>query len=121
MKIDMNKKYISDGKPIRILCTDRNDGKYPVIGISNEGSIITFTEDGKSPAWPTYNLVEAWEPQPSEWCLFWNIEKPHFTILGQFQQITWDGRFQSNVGTTWTYCAKFDGTLPKHLREDIKC
>jgi hypothetical protein len=63
-----------------------------------------------------YNLVEVWEPTENEWCLFWNNEKKNFTMLGQFKQMTWQGRFQNSVGITWEYCAKFNGTLPEHLK-----
>jgi hypothetical protein len=121
MLIDMNKKYTSDGKPIRILCTDRNDGRCPVVGITNEGAIITFSGDGKNPAWPAYNLIEQWEPQPGEWCLFWdNDEKQHYVVLYRFTGMTDCGRFKSDDCISWKYCAKFDGTLPEHLKEDVK-
>jgi hypothetical protein len=65
-------------------------------------------------------LVEVWEPMENEWCLFCNELKPHRTILDQFAEMTADGRFQSVCGTIWKHCYKFDGTLPEHLKGNLK-
>jgi hypothetical protein len=120
MKIEMGKKYISNGESIHILCTDRPHAiEYKVIGMRDDGAILYFTEDGKSPAHPIYNLVELWEPQKGEWCLFCNELKPHRTVLDQFNAMTNDGKFQSICNTIWNHCHKFDGTLPEYLK-DIK-
>jgi len=42
--VSMGKKYTSDGKPARILCTDA-DGDYPVAALI-DGEIKRFTIDG---------------------------------------------------------------------------
>jgi hypothetical protein len=121
MLIDINKKYTSNHRPVRILCTDRPpEIEYRVVGMRDDGAILYFTENGESASGPTYDLVEIWEPRYGEWCLFCNDLKPHRTVLDQFNKMTDDGKFQSICGTIWNYCNKFDGTLPEYLREDVK-
>jgi hypothetical protein len=120
MKIEMGKKYTSNGESIHILCTDRPHAiEYKVIGMRDDGAILYFTEDGKSPAWPIYNLVEVWEPQKDEWCLFWDDENKHYVVLYRFIGMSDCGRFKSDNCISWKYCAKFDGTLPEHMREKM--
>jgi hypothetical protein len=119
MKISMNKKYTSNGEPVRILCTDRISFnlEYPVVAMRYDGGIVFFTKDGKSAPGIDYDLVEVWEPKKGEWCLFWTELSPYHVILSKFNKTTNDGWFESACGTTWKYCSKFDGTLPEHLKE----
>jgi hypothetical protein len=130
MKIEMGKQYTSNGEPIRILCTDRKIPKYPILGLQvnelGEEIIKIFTEFGaySNNEDIKYNLVEVWQPTVNEWCLFCNDQKPHRTILDQFNEMTDNGKFQSVCGTIWNYCYKFDGTLPEYLKNingEIKC
>lgn len=48
--IDINKKYTSDGQPVRILCTDLK-GFYPIAAaiLQKDGAeyLTQFTSDGK--------------------------------------------------------------------------
>ncbi|MCI4437522.1 MAG: hypothetical protein JHC33_12005 [Ignisphaera sp.] len=116
MKINTNKKYTSGDKPIRILCTDRASGTYPIVGLRNNLDITYFTEDGRSIDGKAYDLIELWEPQKDEWCLFWdNIESNHF-VLARFVKMTAYGNFYSYPNGTWIYCSKFTGELPEHLK-----
>jgi hypothetical protein len=116
MKIDINKKYTSNGKPIRILCTDRNHIDYPVLGIGEDGTVYFFTKDGKSTYQEAYDLVEVWEPQKGDWCLFWDTNDHDGAVLSRIDKVLSDGRFKSLSGTNWKNCQKFDGTLPEHLK-----
>jgi hypothetical protein len=117
MKVEMNKSYTSNGKHIRILCTDRNNTEYPVIGIEDDGAISHFTIDGVCGFGSEYDLVEVSEPQRGEWYVFWDSNNQHSIILSRFYKTQSDGTFQSWDGPCWNYCKKFDGTLPKHLEE----
>jgi hypothetical protein len=108
MKIDMNKKYTSNGRDITILCTNRNN-EYPVVGLLEDGSIRYFTESGKHIAGDTWNLVEAWKPQEGEWCLFWDDGEYDKCIVARFVKMTESGRFYNNGYDDWQHCAKFNG------------
>jgi hypothetical protein len=118
MKVDMNKKYTSNDKPIRILCTDRNKN-YTTVGLYDDGSIRYFKEDGTSFSGPKFNLIEAWEPQEGEWCWFWESENPTYAFVGRFEKMTESGKFKSSAyyHCIWKYCAKYTDKLPKHLKE----
>lgn len=43
--IDMNKKYTSDGRPVRLLCIDAN-GTHPVVALHDTGIPMSFLADG---------------------------------------------------------------------------
>jgi hypothetical protein len=116
MKVSIDKKYTSNGKPIRILCTDRNNRDYPVVGLFDDGYMLYFLESGVCPYGEEYNLVEVWEPQVGEWCLFWDYEKSKTIFVSCFLRVDKYGKFQCKSGITWNYCAKFTGELPKHLK-----
>jgi hypothetical protein len=115
LTVEMDKKYTSDGRPVRILCNDRPSGDS-VVGLYENGDLCYFTGKGYSLAGECYNLVEAWEPQRGEWCLFCNVLKPHNTILDQFVEMTELGEFQTPDNLSWKYCYKFTGILPEHLK-----
>jgi hypothetical protein len=122
MKIEMNKKYTSNRCKVRILCVDGYDSDYPVVVMYEDSSVKYFTEnrinaDDKQEMW---DLVEVWEPQRGEWCLFWDNEKYKTAVLDKFVGMTECGTFKSDNYNAWKYCAKFDGTLPEHTREDVK-
>jgi hypothetical protein len=116
MLIEMNKKYTSNGELVRILCTDRyNDNGYTVVGMRDDGIIVYFTKDGKSASWPTYNLIEIWEPKRGEWCLF-SDETFIGARLMQFSNNLFD-KFQAlGEQHNFRHCAKFTGELPEHLK-----
>ena len=47
-KVSMGKKYTSNGKPVRLLCTDAVGNKtHPVIALDEFGCAMTFTAEGK--------------------------------------------------------------------------
>jgi hypothetical protein len=107
MKIEMGKKYTSKGKPVRILCTDRNN-EYPVIGIYyDNGIILSFDENGKSSILPSYDLQELWEPQEGEWCWFWDDSYENFAHISKYLGMI-DDFFKSADGRVWDNCRKFN-------------
>jgi hypothetical protein len=116
MKISMDKKYTSNGKAIRILCTDRNNTNYPVMGLCNNGSVWCFKENGSSASGPCLDLVEVWEPQVGEYCWFWDYEKTTTILVSRFVIVDEYGKFKCKNGSTWDHCAKFVGELPDHLK-----
>jgi hypothetical protein len=117
MKIEIDKKYTSNGEPIRILCNDRNSIHYAVIGLRDDGYLLYFKENGESSAGPNYNLVESWEPQPYEWCLFTDTTF-YGAMLLQYLSTTITGRFHAKgAGISFDGCTKFTGELPEHLKD----
>jgi hypothetical protein len=117
MEIEMGKKYTSNGKPIRILCVDRPDPLFPVVGMDDNGAIFHFTKDGiLSLARPTFNLVEAWSPTEGEWCWFFDLKGQEGAVLARFHKICSNRRYQTENGSNWKYCSKFVGELPEHLK-----
>jgi hypothetical protein len=118
MKIEMGKKYTSNGEPIRILCIDKPDIQ-PVVGMGEKtGIIYFFKENGENIFSSSLNLVEVWEPQVGEWCLFWDYEKSKTIFVSCFLRVDKYGKFQCKSGITWNYCAKFTGELPEHLKDE---
>jgi hypothetical protein len=115
MKIEINKKYTSGGKPIRILCTDRGSETYPIVGMRNNLDIAYFTEDGKCVTGEEYNLIEEWEPKRGEWCLF-SDETFIGARLMQFSNNLFD-KFQAlGEQHNFRHCDRFTGELPEHLK-----
>jgi hypothetical protein len=118
MKIEMGKKYTSNGKLVRILCVDRPCTDYPVISMDDDGYIRKFDVCGRyEQSWAEYDLVEVFEPKEGEWCLFWDDYETKNAALTKFVGMSKSGMFQSCGNINWKYCAKFDGTLPEHLKE----
>jgi hypothetical protein len=116
MKISMDKKYTSNGKSIKILCTDRND-LCPVIGLREDGGVYFFYEDGRNSIDTMFDLVEeVWTPTEGEWCWFWDTDEDKNATLSRFQKVCDNGKIKSQCGNFWEYCSKFDGELPKHLK-----
>jgi hypothetical protein len=120
MKVEVGKKYTSNGKEIRILCTDRFSvlGNI-VLGMFNDGNIRFFTENGEYLSSEDCNLVEVWQPQLDEWCWFLD-DNNYNTVLAKFELIHNDKRFKCNAGGYWQHCIKFTGELPEHLKLKIK-
>jgi hypothetical protein len=121
MKIAIDKKYISNGQNIRLICIDRPNTTYPILGMFDDGSILSFDENG------TYvhggvnnNLIEVWEPQKGEWCWFWDYTEQSHVCLDRFDRVDGFGSFLSNAGVYWLHCAKFSNELPEHLKEKPK-
>jgi hypothetical protein len=125
MKVEMGKKYTSNGNAIRILCVDRPYSKYPVVGVRDDGCIMYFTEDGyythcddddddSCEYYNKYNLIEVWEPQEGEWCWFFDEGSNHANIR-KYSRMR-GGCFISTDGLAWEHCSKFIGELPNHLK-----
>jgi hypothetical protein len=117
MKIEMNKKYISNGKNIRIICIDRPNTTYPILGMFDDGSILSFDENGVYVHEEVNNnLIEVWEPQAYEWCLFTDATF-YGAMLLQYLSTTITGRFHAKgAGISFDGCTKFTGELPEHLK-----
>ena len=115
MKIEMGKKYTSNGKAIRILCIDKPD-KYSVIGMLEKTGVVQyFKKNGENAVFSNRNLVEVWEPKEGEWCLFWDEIEQGIAYLRRYSVM--DGMyFRSKDGAYWKYYAKFTGELPEHLK-----
>jgi hypothetical protein len=120
MKIEMGKQYTCNGKPVRILCTDRPRG-YPVVSMDEKtGDIEYFNENGKNPPFNNCNLVEDWEPQENEWCWFWDDMEHCNAHLRKYAEMYLELEtkfFVSIDGCAWKYCAKFIGVLPEYLKD----
>ena len=112
MTIDINKQYTSNGRPVRILCTDMQ-GDYPVVAIVG-GSVAAFTLEGKyrtnKPC--IEDLKEVWTPKCGELCYFWDCTN-HALAVRKFDRTNNTGTHIDSNGTHWGYCAPFDGTLPE--------
>jgi hypothetical protein len=120
MTVSMDKEYTSDGRPIRLLCTDRNNWVYPVVGLCEDGNILLFTEDGRALDGSQYDLVEVekLEPNIGDWCWFWDSDEHDGAVLSKLYQTHSDGTFQSWNRIHWENCSKFDGELPPHLNKN---
>jgi hypothetical protein len=117
MKVEMGKKYTSNGKKVRILCVDRPYSyEYPVVGMLNNGSIEYFKENGESFIDSRYNLIEVWQPQAGEWCWFWDDVAASMAIHLRMYLGMKGMLFKSIDGLSWDNCAKFIGELPEHLK-----
>jgi hypothetical protein len=115
MKIDMNKKYTSNGHNVTILCTNRNNEDYPIVGLFEDGRIRYFTKDGKNIAGDDWDLVEEWAPKRGEWCLFTD-ETFVGARLMQFSNNLFDKFQVLGEQHNFSHCDKFDGELPKSLK-----
>lgn len=115
MQIEMGKKYTSGGEPIRILCTDRND-TYQVLGMYDNGRLLSFDKDGKSALMPFFDLQEFWEPSISEWCWFWDNNSKGVAVHISMYSRMIGASFESADGRVFDCCSKFNGELPGHLK-----
>ena len=118
MTIDINKQYTSNGEAVRILCTDRHHDK-PVVTVSEDGSISTFTSDGKwlSSEDSCYDLKEVWAPSEGELCYFWDDSTRGVTVRAYKYYASSNANYVyvDATDTAWKHCAKFDGTLPERF------
>jgi hypothetical protein len=121
--ISMYKKYKSGGKLVRLLCDDRKNTLYPVVGlcISEQGTgeegIRAFTKFGQFTydKDSEYDLVEVWEPRVGEWCWFYDAKDQTSAFLSKFVEISKDGKFVSDNHSKWKCCSKFTKDFPEHL------
>jgi hypothetical protein len=112
----MDKQYTSNGKPVRILCTDKA-GEYPVVAII-EGCafVMTFTSEGKYRADESCieNLKEVPTPTEGELCYFWNCSDDiRGLAIRKFKTSHNNKCHVDTFGAHWKYCAIFDGNLPE--------
>lgn len=113
MTVDINKQYTSNGRPVRILCTDRPCNKS-VVTMDEDGCIGTFTLEGK---WlyskdSCNDLKEVWTPTEGELCYFWDCPNNALAVR-KFYRTNNTGTHIDSNGTHWGYCAPFDGNLPE--------
>jgi hypothetical protein len=116
--IDMNKRYTTrDGKPVRILCTDRKGGVFPVCGLvrlsSEEEVPMLWRANGRYFATDEENANDLVEIVP---CQEWAIDTPVYVREGpdhrwnrrHFAGVAPDGRAMTWSGglTSWTYNRK---------------
>jgi hypothetical protein len=124
MKVSINKKYTSGGRPIRILCTDREATDYPVVGIFENNDVLFFKENGENIDEDTWDLIEVWEPKLGEWCWFWNNNtetddtSENIRAHGSIYSGMNDTHFKSIDDCIWDNCVKYASMLPEHLKKD---
>ena len=120
----------TNGKKGRIICTDAKDAINPIISETEEGKVIKHRIDGTASIIlfqtrdyaSSYDIVMPWQPTKGEWCWFWCDEMPKSAILAKFSEMK-NGRYGTTVlyedrtTVSYEYCAKFEGTLPPHLKE----
>lgn len=67
MKVSMDKSYKSKaGRPYRIICFDSGSTLYPVVAVTSEGDVATFTEDGRYYAFSGHDDRDLVEVNPYE-------------------------------------------------------
>jgi len=112
MIVSMDKKYTSNGRPVRILCTDM-EGDYPVV-TAIEGSAVTFTSEGKYHTNDSCikDLKEVWTPTKGEWCYFWDYSNRGLAVC-TFDHMRNTNTYVDSIDMHWEYCAPFDGKLPE--------
>jgi len=113
MTISMDKKYTSNGKPVRILCTD-GGGTQPVVTIIDT-AIETFTSSGQfcNNGVHIYDLVEVWEPKKGEYCLFFD-NGGTIAALAKFTCYL-GNKYTTHNGCAYNKCVEFTGELPKEF------
>ena len=47
MEIKVRERYQSNGKHGTVLATNRNNNTYPVVFLEDDGSLLTFTSEGR--------------------------------------------------------------------------
>ena len=112
----MDKQYTSNGKPVRILCTDRPCNKS-VVTMDEDGCIGTFTLEGK---WlgsedSSNDLKEVWTLTEGELCYFWNNydDGKGLLVVRKFKTSRNTKYYVDTLGLSWKHCAPFDGNLPE--------
>ena len=115
MTININKQYTSNGKPVRILCTDKA-GTYSVVAIVGEYDVFTFTLEGRHNI--NYScsrdLKEVWTPTEGELCYFWDCSDDiRGLAIRKFKTSHNNKCHVDTFGTHWKHCAIFDGNLPE--------
>jgi hypothetical protein len=117
MTVSMDKQYTSNGKPVRILCTDK-PGDYPVVTII-DCSVATFTLEGRYRTNDSCieDLKEVWTPKCGELCYFWNcsdeVKGDRGIIVRKFKSSIEPHCYFDMTNIAWKHCAPFDGTLPE--------
>jgi hypothetical protein len=121
MNIEVGKKYISNGRGTTILCLNRPNCDYPVIGMQDDGTLMFYKEDGSSYLGKSYNLVEEKEElKEDDLCLFWNDTTKDLAIhIGLFTGMQ-DRFYSSADGYIWSKCTKINDELKELLRKSIE-
>jgi hypothetical protein len=65
-------------------------------------------------------IVPKWQPEPNQWCWFWDSEDSMSSLLCQFLRMNEYNLYQSKTGALRQNCAPFIGELPTHLKEGDK-
>ena len=77
MQITMDKKYTyRNGESARILCIDSNKINFPVVSITNDGTLCYHHADGTAVI-KSWNLIEVWTPQDKEPVWVWDNSYTH--------------------------------------------
>lgn len=125
--ISMDKKYrYRNGEPARILCIDAN-GRYPVVSLNEEGSVIFHNKDGAIGEEYGWNLIEDTKYadfKDNEEVVCWNLDergkyKRHFAYEDNGKAFCYSDGMSTwtashNETTSWDMCVKaseFDGEL----------
>ena len=115
----------TNGSKGRIICTDAKDYINPIISETEEGKVIKHCIDGTASIllFPTrdyassYDIVMPWQPTKGEWCWFWSDNMPESATLAKFSHMHGERYVLPNT-YGYSHCAKFEGTLPPHLKEE---
>ena len=59
--------------------------------------------------------TKIWQPQPGEWCYFWD-DNYTIAILAKFSESI-DSKFIEHNGNAFSYCQPFTNELPTHLKD----
>jgi hypothetical protein len=114
MTISMDKQYTSNGRPVRILCTDKG-GDFPIVAIVGEEA-HTFTLEGKfmKTRCSSDDLKEIWTPTKGELCYFWDFaDDVKGLAVRKFKtSLNTECHIDTN-NAPWKHCAPFDGNLPE--------
>lgn len=90
--------------------SDYDKGYFKTTNDSTKGYLTQITS----------NTFELWEPQPGEWCWFWNNLEGHMKDtpqLLQFKQIDGHVRaYRTIPAGRFGHCEPFIGTLPSNLQ-----
>ncbi len=106
-----------------VVYTIDKDSTYPVVFDFPSGETFRYTMDGKlsvnGPVCLYHTrpeiIVPKWQPEPGQWCWFWDISV-HIPSLRRFKEMI-NTRYRDMDNVSWILCEPFVGELPSCLKE----